>query len=175
MNKGQNEIFSKFRHIHERLLIALRKYGIFIWIFVVLLAIGLFLHNSFGLVWEKRGLAAEQMQDGIGYPGAYAYTIPLGTTWMSQDKRGTSAPSQVLEDGIPLALPDSLHANISDKGAGRYSLWGGNLYFSTSDNSDPRTNGRKYQVYWPVPVNPLFVRVVYILAILMTILIGWSY
>jgi hypothetical protein len=159
------------------LLILLKKYGIFIWFFVTLLAIGLFLHNSVGLVWEKRGLATKQMKEGIGYPGAYAYTIPLGTTWMSQDKRGTSAPAQVREDGIAMALQDSPHADIADKGAGRYSLWNRYLFFSTSDNSDPRTNGRKYELYWPVPitVNPAFIRMIYILAIFMTALMGWCY
>jgi hypothetical protein len=169
MNKGQTEIFSKFWRIHERLLIAFKKYGILIWVLVVLLAIGLFLHNSFGFVWEERELAAEQMQQGIGYPGEYAYAVPLGTSWMSQDKRGTSAPANVLENGIPLVLPDSPHADVANKGAGRYSLWGRNLYFSSSDNSDPRTNGRKYEVSWPVSVSVLFVWVIYILAMLMTV------
>jgi len=177
MKKGQNELFSKFRRIHERLLIAFRKYGIIIWIPVMLLSLSFVLHDRIGLLWEHRLLPTEQIQKGISYPGAHEYSIPLGTTWMSQDKRGTSAPTQVLEDGVPLAFSDSPHADIADKGAGRYSLWGGYLKFSTSDNSDPRTNGRKYELYWPVPVtvNAVFVSIIYILAILITALIGWSY
>ncbi|MHB8769968.1 MAG: glycosyltransferase [Syntrophales bacterium] len=97
------------------------------------------------------------MSKGIGYPGEHAYCVHLGTTWMCQDKRGTSVPAQVLEDGIPLTIPDCCHAEIADKGAGRYSLWGGFLYFSTSDNSDPRTNGRTYDLYWPKLPSPLLV------------------
>ncbi|GEM_PF-1462505 len=37
-----------------------------------------------------------------------------------------------------------LHDDIRALGGGRYSVWGDHLYFSTSDNSDPRTNGRSY-------------------------------
>ena len=169
MNKEQNERFSEGLRIHDRLLMAFSKYRIFIWVFVVLLALCLVLHSSFGLLWEHRLLPSEQIQKGIGYPGAHAYSIPLRTTWMSQNKRGTSVPAQVLENGVPLALTDSLHADIADKGAGRYSLWGGSLYFSTSDNSDPRKNGRKYEVYWPVPVHHIFVQMIYILAMFMTV------
>jgi len=145
------------------------KYRIFIWVFVVLLALCLVLHSSFGLLWEHRPLPSEQIQKGIGYPGAHAYSIPLGTTWMSQNKGRTSASYQVLENGVPLALSNSLHAEIADKGAGRYSLWGGSLYFSSSDNSDPRTNGRKYEIYWPMPVTPIIIWMIYILAIFMTL------
>ena len=37
-------------------------------------------------------------------------------------------------------------------GKGRYSHWGArSLWFSTSDNSDPRTNGREYKVVYPAP------------------------
>jgi hypothetical protein len=150
------------------------KHGIFIWITVGLLGIGLFLHSNVGFVWEKKELVAERMQQGMGYPGAYAYTIPLDTVWMNQDKRGTSAPAKVLENGIALAVPDAPHAHIADKGTGRYSLWGGNLYFSTSDNSDPRTNGRKYELHWPVPVNYFIVWMVYLLAIIITGFMGYS-
>jgi glycosyltransferase involved in cell wall biosynthesis len=37
-----------------------------------------------------------------------------------------------------------LHDEVRTKGMGCYSLWGSDLYFSTSDNSDPRVNGRSY-------------------------------
>ena len=41
------------------------------------------------------------------------------------------------------------HEEIRRKGGGRYSHWESNLYFSTSDGSDPNTNGRRYTVIWP--------------------------
>jgi hypothetical protein len=55
----------------------------------------------------------------------------------------------VLENGVPLAGPaNSLHVNIRDIGQGRYSLWFGTVRFSTSDNSDPCTNGRLYSLQY---------------------------
>lgn len=62
----------------------------------------------------------------------------------------------VLEDGKPLGPPHSVHVEIKEKGGGRYSHWvtptGSMVIFSTSDNSDPRTNGRSYEIAArPVP------------------------
>jgi len=37
-----------------------------------------------------------------------------------------------------------LHDEIRTQGRGTYCVWGADLYFSTSDNSDPRVNGRTY-------------------------------
>ncbi len=51
---------------------------------------------------------------------------------------------ELLEDGKPLGLGDCLHADIRRHGGGRFSVWGEQLYLSTSDNSDPRHNGRVY-------------------------------
>lgn len=53
----------------------------------------------------------------------------------------------VLEDSVPLPGPaNENHDEIRKLGGGRYSFWYDNLYFSSSDNSDPRTNGRKYEI-----------------------------
>ena len=48
------------------------------------------------------------------------------------------------EDRARLGPGGCLHDEIRAQGAGRYSLWGETLYFSASDNSDPRSNGRSY-------------------------------
>jgi hypothetical protein len=50
----------------------------------------------------------------------------------------------VTEDGRPLGPPDSLHQLIRDQGGGAFSVWGSNIYFSSSDGSDCNTNGRRY-------------------------------
>jgi hypothetical protein len=53
---------------------------------------------------------------------------------------------RILENGIPLPGPaNALHEDIRRKGGGAYSLWLGTIYFSTSDNSDPRINGKDYE------------------------------
>ncbi|SHG02519.1 pectate lyase family protein [Pedobacter caeni] len=51
---------------------------------------------------------------------------------------------QVFENGKALGPAHAMHADIRDKGKGLFSHWSGGLYFSASDNTDPRSNGRTY-------------------------------
>lgn len=51
----------------------------------------------------------------------------------------------VLEDGCPLGPGHSAHEQVRAQGGGRYSHWLGRVVFSASDDSDPRTNGRRYE------------------------------
>lgn len=48
------------------------------------------------------------------------------------------------ENGVELGPAHATHKDIRKYGLGQYSHWGPYLYFSTSDNSNPLTNGRKY-------------------------------
>ena len=50
----------------------------------------------------------------------------------------------LLENGVPLGPLHSAHAAIRTQGGGRSSHWKTHFYFSTSDNSDPNTNDRRY-------------------------------
>lgn len=50
----------------------------------------------------------------------------------------------LLEDGAPMGPLHEPHSAIRTQGGGRISHWKGQLYFSTRDNSDPNTNGRRY-------------------------------
>jgi hypothetical protein len=52
----------------------------------------------------------------------------------------------VLEDGRPLVDPHASHEKVRKSGRGAYSHWGSEVYLSSSDNTDPSTNGRKYEV-----------------------------
>jgi FkbM family methyltransferase len=52
----------------------------------------------------------------------------------------------VLEDTRALGPGHAAHDDIRVKGWGVFSHWGPWLYLSTSDNSDPNTNGRVYTV-----------------------------
>lgn len=55
--------------------------------------------------------------------------------------------SMRLTEGLHSLGPQhSLHQDIIEKGEGRFSNWDNWLYFSASDNSDPRANGRAYRV-----------------------------
>jgi hypothetical protein len=57
-----------------------------------------------------------------------------------------NSPVILFEDKRQLPHPHSLHVDIHALGAGRFSHWKDEMLFSTSDNSDPRTNGRQYEL-----------------------------
>jgi hypothetical protein len=60
------------------------------------------------------------------------------------------SPVMVYEDLTPLGPGHSRHHEIEYDGHGRFSHWKGiGILFSTSDNSDPNTNGRKYWAVLP--------------------------
>ena len=77
----------------------------------------------------------------------HAYIADLGTDYW--DARDRPSVAQVLEEGRPLNSGNILHARIREAGNGLYSFWGTSVLFATSDNSDPRSNGREYVVEVP--------------------------
>lgn len=61
-------------------------------------------------------------------------------------------PSRLIlyEDGKPLPKPHNAHIDTMENGLGRYSHWGTrSIQFSSTDNTDPRTNGRQYKIVNP--------------------------
>lgn len=53
----------------------------------------------------------------------------------------------LLENNKPLPYPVSNHSLIRERGNGMYCVWtSNNLYFSATDNSDPRTNNKEYAI-----------------------------
>lgn len=80
--------------------------------------------------------------ENIRHEAGQCYTLELPSELLS-DQESISAV-QVFEDGRPLGPGHAGHADIRALGAGRFSHWKGQLYFSASDNSDPRVNGRRY-------------------------------
>jgi len=57
--------------------------------------------------------------------------------------------SSMYEDGRPLTSGNASHDNIRNLGKGMYSMWHSQIYFASSDNSDPRTNGYVYSIRVP--------------------------
>jgi hypothetical protein len=51
---------------------------------------------------------------------------------------------RLYEDGTPLPDAHADHSAIRRDGRGKYSHWQGAIYFSSRDNTDPRSNGRCY-------------------------------
>ncbi|MCB9665357.1 MAG: hypothetical protein H6732_14695 [Alphaproteobacteria bacterium] len=56
------------------------------------------------------------------------------------------SPLRVLEDGVPLALPQSVCEDVANLGSGRTCHAAHELYVSSSDGTDPFTNGRTYSL-----------------------------
>lgn len=52
----------------------------------------------------------------------------------------------LLEDVVPLLGAHAGHQAIRDWGGGIYCHWEDSLIFSTADNSDPNSNGRRYEI-----------------------------
>jgi hypothetical protein len=94
------------------------------------------------LVMEPDDMSPEQGQ-------AFCYWAPLlvgdGDT-PDQPERSTF---MLLEDGEVIGTPHTLHSDIREKGHGLWSHWGQNIFFSSSDGTDPRQNGREYAVMKP--------------------------
>ena len=68
--------------------------------------------------------------------------IPLGDNYRFPN---ISTITSFTENGNSLS-PHSPHDDIKNKGKGLYSHWSKHLIFSSSDNSDPRTNGKTYEI-----------------------------
>jgi hypothetical protein len=75
-----------------------------------------------------------------------------GNCWLAKvpamlpSEADSASKLMLFEDAKPLAPRNAPHDEIRKLGGGRFSHWYSQLYFSTSDNSDPRTNGRRYTV-----------------------------
>ena len=72
------------------------------------------------------------------------YVAPLPKKLISDSNGGSRL--KLFEDGRELPHPHSNHDDIRELGAGRYSHWNDAVYFSSSDNSDPAKNGKRYSV-----------------------------
>jgi hypothetical protein len=55
---------------------------------------------------------------------------------------------RLFEDGLEIGPAHALHETIVGQGGGAFSHWGRQLYFSSSDRSDPRANGRLYTILY---------------------------
>lgn len=80
----------------------------------------------------------------IRHDEKHCWVAPVPKELLS-DKDGASR-LVLFEDDRPLGPAHCGHDDIRRDGAGRYSHWGEQVYFSTSDNSDPTANNRHYHV-----------------------------
>ncbi|HMD81635.1 MAG TPA: hypothetical protein VKE92_10035, partial [Anaerolineales bacterium] len=134
---------------------------------LVFLGVLIYLHTNalFFLGWERNSLNSQDATHRDGF----SYEIPLGIDWMDRRDLGES-PAIIYEDGIPLKYPNTPPFSVDRRGKGRFSIEGGNLILSSSDNSDPRNNGRHYEIYWPTPIAPLIQTIFYSLTVIILLL-----
>jgi hypothetical protein len=79
---------------------------------------------------------------------SHAYAIPF--QWSGGDSSFDQRSRLTLsEDGVLLVNHADL-ATVRSIGHGYFAHQDGRLVFSSSDNSDPRTNGRDYDAYFPI-------------------------
>ena len=76
----------------------------------------------------------------------FTYIAPLPALESTANSIAEPHRSRLMlyENGVMLGLAHSLHDHIARYGKGRHSHWGPEIYFSSTDNSDPNSNGRTY-------------------------------
>ena len=82
----------------------------------------------------------------LWHAGGHAWHAFVGHDALGDEVSGNNSPLELLEDDRQLGPAHTLHDTIRTAGNGSYSHWRGGLYFSTSDNSNPHTNGRRYHI-----------------------------
>lgn len=106
-------------------------------------------------------LDADLRSANFAADGGFAYTAPvllrapIGFSIASDGDGDAVSNLELYESGRLLDPAHTGHVDIRELGKGRYSHWRAKLWFSASDSSDPRTNGRTYSVSVRVSVNPL--------------------
>ena len=78
---------------------------------------------------------------------AYIFKLPAEFSEFDDSNTERALDAVLFEDGTPLPYPHVLHhPSIQKTGYGRYGHSKERIIFSTTDNSDPNENGRKYYV-----------------------------
>ena len=87
--------------------------------------------------FDRQGI---RLVDGHSFSAEIAVSAELADT----NEAPRRSLLRLFEDGVPLGPAHSMHATIAVAGRGAFSHWNTVVYFSSSDNSDPRTNSRVY-------------------------------
>lgn len=134
------------------------------WLFsvaVVILAIITYTNRSGMLTLPGKSAELTEIRPEAGF----AYIARTGHQEFSSHEKPSRA--QVLENGKPLGPANDLHDHIRTFGLGSFSFWHEDVYFSTSDNSDPRSNGKTYSIYYPFVFSDRFAYSLYGISLLL--------
>ena len=98
--------------------------------------------------WSKiiAGRTLTSLRRPFTHCAGASYMAALPTLEKCADSGNEPRRSRLMlyEDGVMLGLAHTVDYHIVRYGGGRHRHWGPNLYFSSSDNSDPNENGRDY-------------------------------
>ena len=79
------------------------------------------------------------------HAGGFSYTMKLNGDYAGDDESNNHRSIlRLYENGKPLGPAHAPHSAIARSGGGCFSHWKDEVYFSTSDNSDPNENGGSY-------------------------------
>jgi hypothetical protein len=124
--------------------------------------------GSWTRFWREAPIGMVQAEQGFAFVGQ--------TGRQEIGSHVSPEPTGLLENGVQLGLRNALHSEIREVGRGRYSFWHDYVLFASSDNSDPRTNGRRYVMTFP-PISRQGARAVYgttVLVFLLAIGCTWA-
>jgi hypothetical protein len=77
----------------------------------------------------------------------HAFALPVTIAGADQGLTGEESTLELLEEGAPLGPPHTCYLeDIAQLGSGRFAHLGRHVYFATRDGSDPRANGRRYEL-----------------------------
>ena len=131
----------------------------------VLIAAGvlLLLHTTgvFPLAWERQEIDVEKARN----PEGFMYVYNIGTDKYS-DTKFWDAPAYLYENDVLLVQPHESQSLISEYGRGRYILREKVLFFSSSDNTNPKENQRQYTLEYPLEIRIRYQIIIFSLAIL---------
>lgn len=113
------------------------------------------------LAWDRQSIDPDKIRN----PEGFMHVYNLGTDKFS-DTKFWDYPAYVYENNVLLSQPHESQSLISEYGRGRYILREKVLFFSTSDNSSPKTNGRMYSLEYPTEVRIRYQVIIFGLAIL---------
>src|SRR5450756_1695373 len=97
---------------------------------------------------ETRLMVADMSADsGFAYNAPVLLRPPIGFAIVSDGLDVGVSNLELRENGHLLGPAHAGHSDIRESGKGRYSHWRARLWFSASDSTDPRTNGRTYSIF----------------------------
>jgi lysophospholipase L1-like esterase len=115
-------------------------------ILAVVIANVALIFSALGAFWVERTLDVQKFVPNSG--NCFVYTVTLFTP--SDTMESAASELKLFEDDKLLEPGHAQHEAIRHAGQGRFSHWGKEIYMSSSDNSDPRTNARVYKITYPL-------------------------